>query len=102
MAQATQAKASANPSLVTGLKRWAPSPTVRIAMGLVSMLLGLLMILDLILKILPDQRAVTMDVREQVSVHLAVQVRRMLNETQDAAHLQNVLVELVEQSGDIT
>lgn len=102
MAQATQAKAPANPSLITGLKRWAPSPTVRIAMGLVSMLLGLLMILDLILKILPDQRAVTMDVREQVSVHLAVQVRRILNESQDAAHLHNVLVELVEQSGDIT
>jgi diguanylate cyclase (GGDEF)-like protein/PAS domain S-box-containing protein len=82
-------------------KWWALSPTLRISMGLVSMLLGLLMVLDLIFKILPDQRAMTMDLREQVSVHLAVQVRKILNENQNAAHLQDTLVELVEQSNDI-
>ncbi|WP_081960982.1 diguanylate cyclase [Aquabacterium sp. NJ1] len=88
--------------MVSASKRWSLSPTVRISMGLVSMLLGLLMILDLALKILPDKRAMTMEVREQVAVHLAVQVRRTLNENQDASHLQAVLTELVEQSGDIT
>ena len=59
--------------MVSASKRWSLSPTVRISMGLVSMLLGLLMILDLALKILPDKRAMTMAVREQVAVHLAVQ-----------------------------
>ncbi|MFT3856709.1 MAG: diguanylate cyclase [Aquabacterium sp.] len=70
-------------------------------MGLVSMLLGLLMILDLVLEVLPNQRAMTMNVREQVCVHLAVQVRKSLNENQPAAKLQGMLSELVEQSNDI-
>ena len=82
-------------------KWWALSPTLRISMGLVSMLLGLLMILDLVLEVLPNQRAMTMSVREQVSVHLAVQVRKSLNENQSAGKLQENLVELVEQSNDI-
>jgi diguanylate cyclase (GGDEF)-like protein/PAS domain S-box-containing protein len=34
-------------------------------------------------------------------VHLAVQVRKILNDNQEAPHLQSVLVELVEQTGDI-
>jgi diguanylate cyclase (GGDEF)-like protein/PAS domain S-box-containing protein len=96
----TQAIAKA-PTMSGGRKWWALSPTLRIAMGLVSMLMGLLMVLDLILKILPDQRAMTMELREQVAVHLAVQVRKVLNENQGSSHLQDILVELVEQSSDI-
>ncbi len=92
---------AASPAAVSRRKLWAISPTVRISLGLVSMLLGLLMILDLVFKILPDQRAMTMELREQVAVHIAVQVRRILNENQNAAHLQSVLGELVEQSSDI-
>jgi hypothetical protein len=80
---------------------WAPSPTLRISMGLVSMLLGLLMVLDLILKVLPDQRAMTMDLREQITMHLAVQVRKQLNESQSAEGLQALLSDLVEQSSDV-
>lgn len=93
----TDAKAKA------GAKRrwWSLSPTMRISTGLVSMLIGLLMILDLVLKILPDQRAMTMDLREQVSVHLAVQVRKILNEDQSAVRLQQTLIELAEQSKDL-
>jgi diguanylate cyclase (GGDEF)-like protein/PAS domain S-box-containing protein len=84
-----------------GRKWWALSPTLRISMGLVSMLMGLLMILDLVLEVLPNQRAMTMSVREQVSVHLAVQVRKSLNENQHASKLQDTLGELVDQSIDI-
>ncbi|HEX5372197.1 MAG TPA: diguanylate cyclase [Aquabacterium sp.] len=91
----------APPTPQTKRSRWAISPTVRISMGLVSLLIGLLMILDLLLKIMPDQRAMTMDLREQIAVHLAVQVRRLLNEDQSPVKLQSVLVETVEQSTDI-
>lgn len=82
-------------------KWWAMSPTMRISMGLVSMLLGLLMVLDLVLEVLPNQRAMTMSVREQVAVHLAVQVRKSLNDSQHATKLQEMLIELVQQSRDI-
>lgn len=93
----TEAKAKA----ASKRKWWALSPTMRISMGLVSMLIGLLMILDLVLKILPDQRAMTMDLREQISVHLAVQIRKILNEDQSSAHLQQTLTELADQSKDL-
>lgn len=94
----TQATAKAAPA---ARKWWNFSPTLRISMGLVSMLLGLLMVLDLVLEVLPNQRAMTMSVREQVAVHLAVQVRKILNESQNAIRLQETLVEVVEQSPDI-
>jgi diguanylate cyclase (GGDEF)-like protein/PAS domain S-box-containing protein len=99
---ATAATAKAAPTKQANTRKWwAMSPTLRISMGLVSMLLGLLMILDLVLEVLPNQRAMTMSVREQVSVHLAVQVRKGLNENQHATKLQDMLVELTEQSRDI-
>ena len=90
-----QAKAAA-----TG-KWWTLSPTMRISMGLVSLLIGLLMILDLVLKILPDQRAMTMELREQVSVFLAMDVRRALNENQRDPHLDQRLADMIAQSKDI-
>jgi diguanylate cyclase (GGDEF)-like protein len=82
-------------------KWWVLSPTLRISVGLVSMLLGLLMVLDLVLDALPNQRASTMSVRSQVSVHLAVQVRKMLNDGQRPNVIQSLLNDLTDQSTDI-
>lgn len=74
---------------------------MRIAMGLVSMLVVLLMLLDLVLKLLPDQRAMAMETRQQVVLHLAVQVRGMLNDELPSAKVQQLLSEVVEQSPDL-
>lgn len=74
---------------------------MRISLGLVSMLLGLLLILDLVLKILPDQRAMTMNMREQVSLHMAVQVRRLLNDGLSAPRMQDALGDILNYSTDI-
>lgn len=82
--------------------RWLrPSPTVRITMGLVSLLLGLLMVLDLVFKVLPDQRAMTQNLREQVSIHLAFQVRHFMQDAALTAQLQPLLQGVATQSDDI-
>ncbi|MFY9479315.1 MAG: sensor domain-containing diguanylate cyclase [Aquabacterium sp.] len=83
------------------LRRWSLSPTARISMGLVSLLVGLLMVLDLVFKLLPDQRTMTQTVREQVAVHLALQVKRMLREPQSLPLIQPMFTDLVEHSADV-
>jgi diguanylate cyclase (GGDEF)-like protein/PAS domain S-box-containing protein len=82
-------------------RQWSFSPTARITMGLVSLLIGLLMVLDLALKVLPDHRSMTQSLREQVAVHLALQVRRMLNAPAMADALGPMMNEMVDQSADI-
>lgn len=82
-------------------KGWTLSPTSRISLGLVSMLMGLLMVLDLALKVLPSQRGMEMALREQVGLHLAVQIKAMLNDGRSPEAMQQSMTELVEQSGDI-
>ena len=82
-------------------RRWSLSPTARISMGLVSLLVGLLMVLDLVFKLLPDQRTMTQTVREQVAVHLALQVKRMLREPQLLPMIQPMFTDLVEHSPDV-
>jgi diguanylate cyclase (GGDEF)-like protein/PAS domain S-box-containing protein len=93
--------------LITLFKdRWTLSPVARISFGLVSLMVGLLMLLDLALKLLPDERAVTQSVREQVAVNVAVQVKLLLGQAQakDAAAtaLSGLLHDIAAQSGDIT
>ncbi|HEX5373843.1 MAG TPA: GGDEF domain-containing protein [Aquabacterium sp.] len=83
------------------LPQWSLSPTARISLGLVSLLIGLLMVLDLVLKLLPDQRSMTQTLREEVAVHLALQVKRMLREPGMVAMLQPMMSDLVENSKDV-
>jgi len=83
------------------MSRWAMSPTARISFGLVSLLIGLLMVLDLVLKLLPDQRAMTQNVREQVAVNVAVQVKLLLNDARLQQPLAIMIKEIVQQSSEI-
>ncbi|MGH6649417.1 diguanylate cyclase [Aquabacterium sp.] len=83
------------------MRRWAMSPTARISFGLVSLLIGLLMVLDLVLKLLPDQRAMTQNVREQVAVNVAVQVKLLLNDVRLQEPLAGMIKEIVQQSPEI-
>jgi len=85
----------------TAFRQWSLSPTARISLGLVSLLIGLLMVLDLGLKLLPDQRSMTQSLREEISVHLALQVKRMLREPQLLPMIQPMMLELVEHSKDV-
>jgi diguanylate cyclase (GGDEF)-like protein/PAS domain S-box-containing protein len=77
------------------------SPTTRITLGLISLLVGLLMVLDLVFKLLPDQRSITLSVREQVSVHMALQVRQMLAESPQPQRLVSLFDQVVSQSDDV-
>ena len=77
-------------------RQWTLSPTARISLGLVSLLVGLLMLLDLVFKVLPDQRSMTQSVREQVSVNLALQVKRMLSDPSLTSHIAPMLTDLVD------
>jgi diguanylate cyclase (GGDEF)-like protein/PAS domain S-box-containing protein len=88
-------------SIRSFMRRWAMSPTARISFGLVSLLVGLLMVLDLVLKLLPDQRAMTQNVREQVAVNVAVQVKLLLNDASMRAPLAGMINEIVQQSTEI-
>jgi diguanylate cyclase (GGDEF)-like protein/PAS domain S-box-containing protein len=82
-------------------RQWTMSPTARISFGLVSLLVGLLMLLDLVFKLLPDQRTMTQSLREQVSVNLALQVKRMLTEPELLPRISPMLTDLVDYSKDI-
>ncbi len=77
------------------------SPTARISMGLVSLLIGLLMVLDLVLKLLPDQRVMTQHLREDVSVNLALQIKHMLGQQQLLQLIGPTLSEMVAQSTEL-
>ncbi len=83
------------------LSAFALSPTARVTMGLVSLLVGLLMMLDLVFKLLPDQRSMTLAVREQVSVHLALQVRQQLSESSDVTRLAPLFEQFVAHAKDM-
>lgn len=82
-------------------RRWSLSPTARISLGLVSLLVGLLMVLDLLLKLLPDQRTMTQGLREQVAVHMALQIKRMLREPQLLSMIEPMMDDLVNHSPDV-
>lgn len=77
------------------------SPTTRVSLGLVALLVGLLMMLDLVFKLLPDQRAMTLSVREQVAINMAVQVKLLLSDERSQATLTKMIHEMVQQSPDI-
>lgn len=79
----------------------ALSPSARISLGLVSLLVGLLLLLDLVLKLLPDHRSQSEHLRESLAIHLAVQVKRMLGDSSMRGQLQNVLDDVEKQSDDI-
>ena len=83
------------------LRQFSLSPTTRISMGLVSLLVGLLMVLDLVFKLLPDQRAMTQSVREQVAINVAVQVKLLLNDERSHTALAAMIREMVQQSSEI-
>jgi diguanylate cyclase (GGDEF)-like protein/PAS domain S-box-containing protein len=81
---------------------WALDPVARISLGLISLLVGLLMVLDLALQLLPDQRAATQSVREQVAMNLALQVRAMLGEPRMRPTLAAMLGEITAQSNELS
>lgn len=84
-------------------------PAARISLGLVSLVVGLLMVMDLALKLLPDERAATQSVREQVAVNLAVQVKLLMGAEpvspatpgSTPTPLATLMREVAAQSGDI-
>jgi diguanylate cyclase (GGDEF)-like protein len=77
------------------------SPSARISLGLVSLLVGLLLLLDLVLKLLPDHRSQSEHLRESLAIHLAVQVKRMMGDSLMRQQLQTVLTDIERQSDDI-
>lgn len=88
---------------MTGLRlpRWRMGATFRIALGLVSLVLGLVLVLDLVFKLLPNPRNQQQAVREQVAIGLAVQARTLLADAQSRRLLAPLLQGIQRESGDI-
>lgn len=76
------------------------SPSARITTGLVSLVICLVLVLDLIFGLLPDQARSTKEIREKVSVSLAVQLMSLI-QANDLALLQTTLNEVVIHNKDM-
>lgn len=94
---------------MTGLRlpRWRVGPrlrmgaTSRIALGLVSLVLGLVLVLDLVFKLLPNPRNELQTVREHVAIGLAVQARTLLADAEGRRLLAPLLQSIQRESPDI-
>lgn len=75
--------------------------TARIAMGLVSLTLTLVLVLDLVFKLLPDPRAQAQEVRERHALSLAVQTKSMLAHPDVTPLLDPMLKEIQSQGSDV-
>jgi len=77
-----------------------PSPTIRISIGLVALLVGWVMLVDMLVGVWPDQRAMIKELRERTSENLAIQ-STMLLQAGDAAALKTALEEAVHRDSQI-
>lgn len=76
------------------------SPSLRITTGLVSLMVGLFLGLDLLFGLLPDSAKTTKEIREKVSMNLAVQLTSLI-QTGDRATLRITLFDLVAHDKDM-
>ena len=76
------------------------TPATRIALGLVSLLVTLLLLIDIALNLVPDRTDMQRRIRESTSERLAVQVTSMI-QSQDWDALKRTVREAVERDPDI-
>lgn len=87
-------------------RRWRrhlpqPSATVRLAWGMLSLTLSLILLLDLMLGIFPSEQQRLRAVREREALSLALQVRVLLTQPQGEQLLVRLLEDLARTSDDI-
>jgi diguanylate cyclase (GGDEF)-like protein/PAS domain S-box-containing protein len=75
--------------------------TARIAMGLVSLTLVLMLVLDLVFKLMPDPRTQVQQVRERAAIDLAVQAKSVLAHPDAMPLLEPMLGEIQSHTPDI-
>ncbi|WP_374590206.1 diguanylate cyclase [Aquabacterium sp.] len=75
--------------------------TARIAMGLVSLTLVLVLVLDLIFKLMPDPRTQMQAARERTAIDLAVQTKSVLAHPDAVPLLEPMLGEIQSHASDI-
>lgn len=75
--------------------------TARIAMGLVSLTLVLVLVLDLVFKLLPDPRAQAQTIRERAAIDLAVQAKSILAHPDALPLLEPMLKEIQSHDADL-
>ncbi|MBH1987054.1 MAG: diguanylate cyclase [Burkholderiales bacterium] len=78
-----------------------PSATTRLAWGILSLTVSLILVLDLLLGIFPSEQARLRAVRERAAVSLAIQVKVQLTQPGGVAVLKRTLDELVRSSPDV-
>jgi diguanylate cyclase (GGDEF)-like protein len=76
------------------------SPTVRISIGLIALMAGWMMLLDLLIGIMPDQKIMVKELRERTSENLAIQ-STVLIQAGDIASLKKTLDEAVHRDTKI-
>jgi diguanylate cyclase (GGDEF)-like protein/PAS domain S-box-containing protein len=76
------------------------TPATRIALGLVSLLVTLLLLIDIALNLVPDRTDMQRRIRESTSERLAVQITSMI-QSQDWDALKRTVRESVERDPDI-
>jgi diguanylate cyclase (GGDEF)-like protein len=76
------------------------SPVVRITIGLISLLIGWLLLLDLLVGITPDKNQVALDSRKRISENLAIN-SSILVQTQDYKNLKIMLQETANRDDEI-
>lgn len=76
------------------------SPAVRVTLGLLSMGVTLLLFLDLVLHVFPDQDKVTLQARQRLSESVAVQLATMLSQG-DQRNIPAVVDELVKRNHEL-
>lgn len=84
------------------MKRFVPhpSPAARIALGLISLVVTLLLLVDIALKLVPDQSEMQRKIRESTSERLAVQVTSLI-QAQEWDTLKSTLNESLNRDHDM-
>jgi diguanylate cyclase (GGDEF)-like protein/PAS domain S-box-containing protein len=82
------------------LKRWRAGPVARLTLGLVALVLSILMALDLVFGVIPDQSTNKRHLRQQFAESLAVQVAS-LAEAGDQKTLDKTLQQVVGRNPDV-
>ncbi len=72
--------------------------TARVALGLVSLTLVLVLVLDLVFRLMPDARTQAQAARERQAVNLALQTKTVLANPQTSSLLQPMLNDIVAQA----
>ncbi|MBT0961738.1 sensor domain-containing diguanylate cyclase [Denitromonas iodatirespirans] len=82
-------------------RRWLPGPIFRLALGVVTLILCLLMGLDLLVGLTPDRYSTEVRVRTRIAESLAIQITAMLR-TDDMRGLTHVLHGVLERDAELT